>query len=277
MRSQSGLGSLDGQTGLREPADAALIRAIQQGLPLVERPYAAIAVALNLTEEAVIARIQDLLTQGIIKRLGVVVRHHELGYGANAMVVWDLPDDVVDRLGRRIGALPFVTLCYRRPRRLPDWPYNLFTMIHGRDRAAVLAQVEELKRDLELTAVPNSLLFSGRRFKQRGAFYRPDLARPDPAPADLAVPEPLTPPPNPMLAGLPKGDRDDLSPPLAELNPGRGGGSEPSLTSQIRPRRKPQAKPQVKIPVKAQVKSQVKSKPNPTAFPPLASLRESPA
>ena len=155
-------------------ADSALIRAIQGGLPLVERPFAAIAVDLGWTEEAVIERIRALMAQGAIKRLGVVVRHQELGYGANAMVVWNLPDAQVGALGQRIGALPFVTLCYRRPRRPPEWTYNLFTMIHGRDRAAVLNQVALLKADLELELGPlaNDVLFSGQRFKQRGAFYR---------------------------------------------------------------------------------------------------------
>ena len=154
--------------------DSALIRAIQGGLPLVERPFAAIAADLGWTEEAVIERIRALMAQGAIKRLGVVVRHQELGYGANAMVVWDLPDAQVDALGQRIGALPFVTLCYRRPRRPPEWPYNLFTMIHGRDRAAVLTQVARLKANLEmeLGSLANAVLFSGQRFKQRGAFYR---------------------------------------------------------------------------------------------------------
>ncbi len=154
-------------------ADSALIRAIQGGLPLVERPFAAIAAELGWTEEAVIERIRALQAQGAIKRLGVVVRHQELGYGANAMVVWDLPDAQVDTLGQRIGALPFVTLCYRRPRRPPAWPYNLFTMIHGHDRAAVLTQVARLQTDLEreLGPLDNAVLFSGQRFKQRGAFY----------------------------------------------------------------------------------------------------------
>ena len=154
--------------------DSALIRAIQGGLPLVERPFAAIAADLGWTEEAVIERIRALQAQGAIKRLGVVVRHQELGYGANAMVVWDLPDAQVDALGQRIGALPFVTLCYRRPRRPPEWPYNLFTMIHGRDRTAVLTLVAQLKADLEAELGPlvNEVLFSGQRFKQRGAIYR---------------------------------------------------------------------------------------------------------
>jgi siroheme decarboxylase len=152
--------------------DEAIIGAIQGGLPLVERPYAAIGRALGIDESTVIERIQALLADGSIKRLGVVVRHQELGYRANAMVVWDLPEARVDALGARIGAVPFVTLCYRRPRRLPDWPYNLFTMIHGRSREAVLAQVAKVELSLDLGPVPHAVLFSGQRFKQRGALYR---------------------------------------------------------------------------------------------------------
>jgi DNA-binding Lrp family transcriptional regulator len=162
------------EPGPGQPGDAALILAIQGGLPLVERPFAAIAAELGLEEGAVIARIQALMAAGAIKRLGVIVRHQELGYGANAMVVWDLPDAGVDALGQRIGQRPYVTLCYRRPRCLPAWPYNLFTMIHGRDRAAVLAQVEAIKQDFDLGSVPSAVLFSGQRFKQRGAYYQPE-------------------------------------------------------------------------------------------------------
>lgn len=152
--------------------DTALIQAVQGGLPLVERPYAAIAAAAGTDESTVLGRLEALIDCGAIKRFGVIVRHQELGYRANAMVVWDLADERVDEAGARLGALPFVTLCYRRPRRLPDWPYNLFTMIHGRDRDCVLAQVALTEDVLGLGKVPHAVLFSGRRFKQRGARYR---------------------------------------------------------------------------------------------------------
>jgi DNA-binding Lrp family transcriptional regulator len=156
---------------LSDPRQRALIAAIQDGLPLVARPYAAIGRQVGLSEREVIRRLRELLEQGVIKRLGVVVRHHELGYRANAMVVWDVPDAEVGRVGRRLGEFPFVTLCYRRPRRLPDWPYNLFTMIHGRDRGQVLARVDELVDRCGLQAIPRRPLFSLQRFKQRGAHY----------------------------------------------------------------------------------------------------------
>jgi len=149
-----------------------LIEVIQDGLPLVVRPYQAIADRLGCTEQAVIDKLRNMIDAGIIKRLGVVVRHHELGYNANAMVVWDVPDEQVDELGHRLGHQDCVTLCYQRPRRLPDWPYNLFCMVHGRDRDDVLECIERMVDGLGLDAIPRTVLFSGKRFKQRGARYR---------------------------------------------------------------------------------------------------------
>ncbi len=156
---------------LRHPSDTALVAAIQDGFPLASRPYADIAARAGLAEHEVIARLCQWLAEGVVKRVGVIVRHHELGYRANAMVVWDVPDAEADRVGRAFARREFVTLCYRRPRRLPDWPYNLFCMIHGRDRATVLRHIETLGRDTGLPGLSHEVLFSRRRFKQRGARY----------------------------------------------------------------------------------------------------------
>lgn len=153
------------------PADRALVAAIQDGLPLTARPYADVGSRIGLGEEEVIAALRRMLDGGVIKRLGIVVRHHELGYHANAMVVWDLPDDRVGEIGRRFSAFDFVTLCYRRPRRPPRWPYNLFSMVHGRQRPTVLAQVDALARACDVADAPREVLFSRRRFKQRGGLY----------------------------------------------------------------------------------------------------------
>lgn len=155
-----------------------IISAIQHGLPLVSRPYAAIAESLGISEAQVIEHIRKLLEHGDIKRMGVVVRHRELGYRANAMVVWDIPDERVAELGRCLGQFDFVTLCYRRPRRLPDWPYNLFCMIHGQNRTAVLDKVSDLVNNCQLQDIRREVLFSRRRFKQRGAIYTPSATGP---------------------------------------------------------------------------------------------------
>lgn len=151
--------------------DMQLLAAVQDGLPLDPHPYAAIAERIHLSEADVIERLGAFQKEGIIKRFGVVVRHRELGYRANAMVVWDIPDEQVTRLGERLGRLDCVTLCYRRERRRPDWPYNLFCMIHGKSRDLVLERIHEIVDILDLHDIPRDVLFSGRRFKQRGARY----------------------------------------------------------------------------------------------------------
>jgi DNA-binding Lrp family transcriptional regulator len=156
---------------VRRARDAELIAVLQEGLPLVARPYAAIGARIGMSEDDVRARLCELQAEGTIKRFGVVVRHHELGYRSNAMVVWDAPDERVTALGQRLAALEFVTLCYRRARQLPAWPYNLYCMIHGRDRASVQAKITEAIAACGLQGLPHEVLFSRRRFKQCGARY----------------------------------------------------------------------------------------------------------
>ena len=149
-----------------------LITAIQGGLPLVEKPYLALANELNITEAQVIDELKALIHSGAIKRFGVIVRHHEVGYNANAMVVWDVPDHQVDQLGEALGNESCVTLCYQRPRITPRWPYNLFCMIHGRNRDEVLACISRILSKHGLEHTSHDILFSGKRFKQRGARYQ---------------------------------------------------------------------------------------------------------
>ncbi len=159
--------------------DRTLIKAVERGLPIVSRPYAEIAKQLNTTEQDIILRLQNLIDNGAIKRYGVVVRHKELGYTANGMVVWNIPDDRVDELGTCIGKYDCVTLSYRRPRRLPDWSYNLFTMVHGCDREEVSQKVAEIVESCGLQNIEHTILFSTRRFKQRGASYSTKDTAPD--------------------------------------------------------------------------------------------------
>jgi DNA-binding Lrp family transcriptional regulator len=147
--------------------DLVLLQALENGLPIGPRPYAEIAVRIGISEEKVIERLHRLVESGVIKRLGLVVRHRELGYISNAMVVWDIDDENVDEIGKKFAKYLFVTLCYRRPRHRPQWPYNLFCMIHGRDRETVLNQIKELSA--QANHPPMDVLFSQRRFKQRGA------------------------------------------------------------------------------------------------------------
>lgn len=163
--------------------ETTLIGIIGTGLPLVERPYAAIAAQLGCSEAEVIDGIRRLAMRGDLKRFGIVVRHRQLGYRANGMAVWDIPDARVAELGPRIAAYDFVTLCYRRPRRLPEWRYNLFSMIHGRDRETVAAQVAGIVDDCSLHDIDHRILFSKRCFRQRGARYHTDVAQKAPKPS----------------------------------------------------------------------------------------------
>jgi DNA-binding Lrp family transcriptional regulator len=154
-----------------EPADYALTAALENGLDLTTRPYANLAARCGQEESACRMRLKRLQDMSVIRRFGVVVRHRELGYTANAMVVWNIPDSQVESVGLRLAAQQAVTLCYQRPRRLPDWPYNLFSMVHGRDRDSVLAEIDAMRRCLGLEGIPCQPLFSKRRFKQCGARY----------------------------------------------------------------------------------------------------------
>ncbi len=151
--------------------DKQLIIAIQDGLPLTSRPYNVIAKQINLTEEAVIKRIRNLQKNGIIKRLGVVVKHRALGFKSNAMVVWNIPDARIKEIAPRLAGFDCISLCYLRPRHLPDWSYNLFTMIHGKDRDSVLKRIDDMIEILELQNIEYKALFSIKQFKQRGGYY----------------------------------------------------------------------------------------------------------
>lgn len=148
-----------------------LVSVLQEGLPLFIRPFALIAERIGASEQDVLGRISRWVEDGAIKRFGVVVRHHELGFRANAMLVHNIPDDRVGDIGRALAEEPAVTLCYRRPRVGSDWPYNLFCMIHGRERDEVLEHIADLRQRYGLAACAHDVLFSKTRYKQTGARY----------------------------------------------------------------------------------------------------------
>jgi DNA-binding Lrp family transcriptional regulator len=151
-----------------DEVDRALVRALQGGLPRVARPYHAIAESLGFAPDLVMSRIEAMLASGAIRRIGVVPNHYRLGYTANGMSVWDVDDEVVDALGERVGALESVSHCYRRPRRLPVWRYNLFAMVHGKSRAEVEAKVADIARVLGSAVRAHEVLYSTRILKKTG-------------------------------------------------------------------------------------------------------------
>jgi siroheme decarboxylase len=153
--------------------DTALAACVEEGLPLLPRPFDAWAQAVNRRPEQVLATLQEWLQAGCLRRFGTIVRHHELGFAANAMTVFDVPDDQVDACGQALAAQTGVTLAYRRERDR-EWPYNLYCMVHGTGRAAVREVLDRVIPASGLTARPHAVLFSSRRFKQTGArYFRP--------------------------------------------------------------------------------------------------------
>ena len=148
--------------------DRRLIVATQAGLPLVLRPYDMLAGQLGVTADEVRRRLAAMIERGAIRRIGAVPNHYALGYTANGMSVWDVADARVDALGEQVGALEFVTHCYRRPRRLPLWPYNLFAMVHGRSRDEVDDKVRQIAALLGEACGARDVLFSTRILKKSG-------------------------------------------------------------------------------------------------------------
>jgi DNA-binding Lrp family transcriptional regulator len=155
-------------SGAQADLDERLVRATQAGLPLVPEPYTVVAATLGVSEAQVIARLEAMLADRRVRRIGVVPNHFALGYTANGMSVWDVDDAQVDRLGREVGALPFVSHCYRRPRRLPAWPYNLFAMVHARSRDEVAEKLEVIRSVLGSALRAQEVLYSTRILKKTG-------------------------------------------------------------------------------------------------------------
>ena len=148
--------------------DRKLIVATQNGLPLVERPYDEIARNTGLSPGDVKQRMKSMLERGVIRRIGVVPNHYKLGFTANGMSVWNVNDDVVDEIGKVVGELEYVTHCYKRPRHLPIWPYNLFAMVHGTSRNEVEDKVAAIAVILKDASNGHEIVYSSRILKKTG-------------------------------------------------------------------------------------------------------------
>lgn len=157
--------------------DRPILAAMEDGLPLSPRPYRDVGLACGLSEEEVIARLQDMVRRGIITRMGCIVSHRALGYRANAMCVWDVPDIIASHVAQRMMRVSNVTLCYRRQRRLPDWPYNMFCMVHAKSREEAQASLRDINAVADAEHFDQAVLFSTRCFKQRGARFSDRRAR----------------------------------------------------------------------------------------------------
>jgi DNA-binding Lrp family transcriptional regulator len=151
-----------------DATDRRLVVATQAGLPLEPEPYTAVARAVGVAPEEVMQRLRRMLDTGVIRRIGAVPNHYALGYRANAMTVWDVDDARVEDLGVRVGALRFVSHCYLRPRVPPAWRYNLFAMVHGRDREEAAGKIEAIAAMLGDACRSRDVLYSMRILKKTG-------------------------------------------------------------------------------------------------------------
>ncbi|MGR9044108.1 MAG: siroheme decarboxylase subunit beta [Gammaproteobacteria bacterium] len=151
-----------------DATDRTLIDATQAGLPLTPEPYQTLAEQLNLSVEEVMRRLQAMQDQGVIRRIAAVPNHYKLGYRYNGMTVWNVPDDRIDALGEKIGRLAFVSHCYHRPRHLPDWPYNLFAMVHGKTQEEAEEQIKQIAEILGEYDLGHDVLYSTRILKKTG-------------------------------------------------------------------------------------------------------------
>lgn len=153
--------------------DRAIVKATEAGLPIVPQPYAAVAEAVGASEGEVIRRLEAMLERGLVRRVGAVPNHVALGLRANGMTVWDVEDSRVEQLGAWVGALDFVSHCYLRQRKPPLWPYNLFAMVHGKDRDEVRSKAARIRALLGGACRGSDILFSTRILKKAG-FRLPD-------------------------------------------------------------------------------------------------------
>jgi siroheme decarboxylase len=148
--------------------DRRIVLATQAGLPLDARPYHWLASELGVEPEVLMGRFRVMLNEGRIRRIGVVPNHYRLGYSANGMSVWDVPDEAIRDIGKQVGELDIVSHCYHRPRHLPGWPYNLFAMVHGHSQEEVRGKVEQIAQLLGDKARQHDVLFSTRILKKTG-------------------------------------------------------------------------------------------------------------
>lgn len=156
------------ETFVLDDTDRKIVEITQSGLPLVSRPYDDIAQRLDLETSDVISRMRNMQHSGVIRRIAAVPNHYALGYKANGMTVWDVPDERVHELGQKVGELDFVSHCYQRPRYLPEWPYNLFAMVHAHNRDDARLLVDKIAEQIGADDRGHDILFSTKILKKTG-------------------------------------------------------------------------------------------------------------
>ncbi|WP_407357126.1 siroheme decarboxylase subunit beta [Methanolobus sp. WCC5] len=145
--------------------DERILKITQNGIPLKKSPFADIAIELRISEQEIIDRLRKMKEDDVIRRFGASIGHRDIGIVANAMCVWNVPDERVEEVGTIMAGFEEVTHCYERPR-APGWDYNLFTMVHSYTREDCQ---EVAARISQATGIDDyKLLFSQIEFKKTG-------------------------------------------------------------------------------------------------------------
>ncbi len=145
------------------PTDIEILRSLRNGLPVEPRPYESAGGLMDMTGEELLSRLRKMIEQGVVKRVAAVLSHHRIGLQANAMVAWIAPEEKIDEAGRIAAGLKEVGHCYERET-APGWPYNFYTMIHGRTKADCEGIIEHIAEKTGLSDCV--VLYSAREFKK---------------------------------------------------------------------------------------------------------------
>ncbi|MBF0121452.1 MAG: Lrp/AsnC family transcriptional regulator [Desulfobacterales bacterium] len=145
-----------------------IIASIQDDIPITERPYMEIASKLNISEDLLLEKLKDLIERGIIRRFGATIRHQKSGYKANAMVAWEVDENSINEIGKKMASFKQVSHCYHRIP-TPEWSYNLYTMIHAKTESACRKIAVKMAKEMSLDKY--MLLFSKRELKKSSMQY----------------------------------------------------------------------------------------------------------
>ena len=144
------------------------IRELQKDLEIVERPFLKSAQKLGITEEQLLDKVKHYEEIGVMRRFAAILRHREVGFTANGMIVWKVPDEKIEEVGAKLGAFPQVSHCYQRPV-YPDWPYSVFSMVHCKSIAEAEDMAKQIQKQVEVDDY--KILFSSREFKKTRVEY----------------------------------------------------------------------------------------------------------
>lgn len=147
------------------------IAAIQGDIPIVPRPYQVLADAIGIPENTLLKTLQNLTDRGVIRRLGATLRHQKSGFQANAMTAWQVAEERIEEVGRIMASFRAVSHCYRRDP-AEDWPYNLYTMIHGKNEEDCRQTARKMAEKSGVDTY--QLLFSRRELKKISMTYFSD-------------------------------------------------------------------------------------------------------